>query len=81
MADAELLPPPTPAPVTLAGPPILLLGGAGDARLGGPTERGPTLGGPTLPGPAFDLGAVSSEAAGEMGDKPGFMPPPPPKLL
>ena len=34
-----------------------ILCAAGEARLGGPTERGPTLGGPTLPGPVLDLGA------------------------
>lgn len=71
------LTPPLPLPATLAGPPILLPlpDGAGEARLGGPTERGagPTLGGPTLPGPAFDFGAVSSEGAGEIGDKPGLI--------
>ena len=72
--DEELLlpavPTPLPAPVTLAGPPVVpafrpppVEDGAGEARLGGPTDRGagPTLGGPTLPGPpppapVFDLG-------------------------
>jgi hypothetical protein len=70
------LTPPLPAPLTEAGPPILPPPpeGAGEARLGGPTERGgPTLGGPTLPGPALDLGPVlSRDGAGEMGDKPGL---------
>jgi len=47
---------------------------AGDARLGGPTDRGaPTLGGPTLPGPALDFGASMLAGAGEIGDNPGLV--------